>query len=73
MELIYLLYLIIGIALGVALRTMLYPSIMSSRVEEVSYSKFLSMVDSGEVELRKRKSVDADRFWSEIGKEERHG
>ncbi len=30
-------------------------------------------IDSGEVELRKRKSVDADRFWSEIGKEERHG
>ncbi len=43
-------YAIIGIALGVALRTMLYPSILNAQVQEVSYSKFLSMVDEGKVE-----------------------
>ena len=45
-----ILYAIIGIALGIALRTMLYPNIVNARVEEVSYSEFLSMVDSGKVE-----------------------
>ena len=43
-------YAIIGIALGIALRTMLYPSIVNQQVKEVSYSKFLSMVDDGQVE-----------------------
>ncbi len=43
-------YAIIGIALGIALRTMLYPNIINSQVKEVSYSTFLSMVDDGEVE-----------------------
>ena len=43
-------YAIIGIALGIALRTLLYPNIVNAQVETVSYSKFLSMVDSGEVE-----------------------
>ncbi len=43
-------YAIIGIALGIALRTMLYPNIVSSQVKEVSYSQFLSMVDDGQVE-----------------------
>ncbi len=43
-------YAIIGIALGIALRTMLYPNIVSSQVKEVSYSQFLTMVDDGQVE-----------------------
>ena len=43
-------YAIIGIALGITLRTLLYPNIVNAQVETVSYSKFLSMVDSGEVE-----------------------
>ena len=43
-------YAIIGIALGIALRTMLYPSIKNAQVKEVSYSNFLSMVDDGKVE-----------------------
>ena len=45
-----IIYAIIGIALGIALRTMLYPNIMNAQVKEVSYSKFLSMVDDGTVE-----------------------
>ena len=43
-------YAIIGIALGIACRTMLYPNIVHSQVKEVSYSQFLSMVDDGQVE-----------------------
>ena len=42
-------YAIIGLALGIAVRTMLFPNIMNAQVEEVSYSKFLSMVDDGQV------------------------
>ncbi len=45
-----IIYAIIGLALGIALRSMLYPSIINAQVENVSYSKFLSMVDQGEVE-----------------------
>ena len=30
-------------------------------------------IESGEVPLRKRKAVSAERFWSEIGREEHHG
>ena len=45
-----IIYAIIGIALGIALRTMLYPNIMNAAVETVSYSQFLSMVDDGKVE-----------------------
>ncbi|MBP3893410.1 MAG: ATP-dependent metallopeptidase FtsH/Yme1/Tma family protein, partial [Atopobiaceae bacterium] len=43
-------YAIIGIALGIACRIMLYPNIVHSQVKEVSYSQFLSMVDDGQVE-----------------------
>lgn len=43
-------YAIIGIALAVALRTMLYPTIRNAQVKEVSYSQFLSMVDDKKVE-----------------------
>ena len=43
-------YAIIGIALGIACRTMLYPNIVHSQVKEVSYSQFLSMVNDGQVE-----------------------
>ena len=45
-----ILYAIIGIAMGIALRTMLYPNIINAQVTRVSYSTFLEMVDSGEVE-----------------------
>ena len=45
-----IIYAIIGIALGIALRTMLYPNIMNAQVKDVSYSQFLSMVDDGKVE-----------------------
>ena len=63
-------YAIIGIALGVALRTLLYPSIMSSRVEEVSYSKFLSMVDDGKVEQVELTTGDNEiRFTTGTGTE----
>ncbi|MDO4404095.1 MAG: ATP-dependent zinc metalloprotease FtsH [Atopobiaceae bacterium] len=44
-----ILYAILGIALGIAIRTMLYPNIINSQVEEVSYSEFLTMVDNGVV------------------------
>jgi cell division protease FtsH len=63
-------YAIIGIALGIALRTMLYPSIMSSRVEEVSYSTFLSMVDDGKVEQVELTTGDNEiRFTTGTGTE----
>ncbi|MDI9589702.1 MAG: ATP-dependent zinc metalloprotease FtsH [Acidobacteriota bacterium] len=42
-------YAIIGFALAVAIRTMLYPNIMSAQIKDVSYSTFLSMVDDGKV------------------------
>ena len=43
-------YAILGIALGIAIRTLLYPNIVNAQVEQVSYSRFLSMVDDGQVE-----------------------
>ena len=42
-------YAIIGFALAVAIRTMLYPNIMNAQIKDVSYSTFLSMVDDGKV------------------------
>ncbi|KXB62483.1 MULTISPECIES: ATP-dependent zinc metalloprotease FtsH [Olsenella] len=44
-----ILYMVIAIALAIAVRTTLYPSIVSSQVTSVSYSQFLGMVDSDEV------------------------
>ena len=44
-----ILYLVIAVALAIAVRTTLYPSIVSSQVTSVSYSKFLGMVDSDQV------------------------
>ena len=44
-----ILYMVIAIALAIAVRTTLYPSIVSSQVTSVSYSQFLGMVDSDQV------------------------
>ena len=44
-----ILYAIIGFALAIAIRTMLYPNIVGSQVKECSYSEFLTMVDDGKV------------------------
>ncbi|MST72146.1 ATP-dependent zinc metalloprotease FtsH [Olsenella porci] len=44
-----IIYVIIAIIVAIALRSTLYPSIVSSQVKEVSYTDFLSMVDDDKV------------------------
>ncbi len=51
-------YLIIAIALAIGLRSVLYPSITQSQVEQVTYSKFIDMVDDGDVKTVKLNTGD---------------
>ncbi|MDO5118588.1 MAG: ATP-dependent zinc metalloprotease FtsH [Coriobacteriales bacterium] len=44
------LYILIAVLAMSLLRTFVYPSVMNGTVKETSYSEFLQMVDSGEVE-----------------------
>lgn len=50
-----ILYVIIAIAVAIAVNQILYPNLQQNQVKDVSYSEFLSMVDNDEV-----KSVELD-------------
>ena len=54
-------YVIVAIVAAFAIRSVLYPSLTSGAIEEVSYSDFLGKVDSGEV-----KQVQLDTGASQI-------
>ena len=56
-----MLYILIGLVVFSLLRSFVYPNIMNGTVKETSYSEFLTMVDSGEVD-----EVNLDRDNGEI-------
>jgi len=56
-----ILYVIIAIAVAIAVNQILYPNLQQNQVKDVSYSEFLSMVDNDEV-----KSVELDSSNSKI-------
>lgn len=67
-----IIYLIIAIIVAMALRTFLYPSLAQNQIQEVSYSQFLTMVDSGDVKKVQLQTGDNTiRFTTGSGESEK--